>query len=135
MSGYVYLATPYTKYPHGISIAYQDALHAAGALIGAGIPVYSPIVHMHPIATKCPSAPKPTDSAKWIAVDYPMMESASACIVVAMEEWNLSTGVAAEIGFFTGAEKPVIMMEWPITTEVIDDVVREIKERCPSCGL
>lgn len=135
MSGYVYLATPYTKYPHGISIAYQDALHAAGALNAAGVSVFSPIVHSHHIAARCHGVPAPEERAKWMRLNYPMMASAGACVVVEMEEWDLSTGVAAEIGFFVGARKPVIMMGWPITTRVIDDVVYEIKERCPSCGL
>ena len=45
----VYLATPYSKFPGGIQAAFIDAACIAARLLRAGVKVYSPITHTHPI--------------------------------------------------------------------------------------
>ena len=126
MDGFIYLATPYSKYPYGISIAYHDALMATGEFIADGIPVYSPIVHMHAIATRCRGVPAAIDSAKWIAINKPMMQAAAACVVVMMEWWERSSGIAHEIRYFEDAGKSVAYLPWPVTVEGISDVMQQV---------
>ncbi len=47
---FFYLATPYSKYPHGQEAAYIAAAEQSGLLLNAGIKVFCPITHSHPIA-------------------------------------------------------------------------------------
>ncbi len=132
MDGFIYLATPYSEYPYGISIAYHDALMATGEFISAGISAYSPIVHMHAIATRCRGVPAATDSEKWVAINKPMMQVASACVVVMMEWWEKSSRIAREIRYFEGAGKPVAYLPWPVTAEGIADVMHTLSQSCGS---
>lgn len=109
--GYVYVATPYSKYPAGLTAAWQEACKAAGVLIRAGVPCFSPIAHTHPIATHGDIDPYAHDI--WLPADAPMMEAANALLVVKMDTWEESYGIGVEIAAFKAAGKPVEFMEWP----------------------
>jgi hypothetical protein len=105
---YFYLATPYSKYPAGIECAFIEACKQTALLIEAGIPVYSPIAHTHPIAIH--SGLDPLDHSIWLPADKPMMDAAKALIVCKMEGWESSYGISVEIEEFHKAGKPVYMM-------------------------
>ena len=40
MNGLQYLATPYSKFPHGIQVAFEEACRLAARLLTKGIKVY-----------------------------------------------------------------------------------------------
>lgn len=105
MDGYLYVATPYTKYPGGIEEAFREACRVTAVLMRQGAKVFSPIAHTHPIATYGGIDPK--DWEFWMAADAPLMEAASGLIVVMMPGWEESAGVAAEIEAFKAAGKPI----------------------------
>lgn len=109
MSGFWYLATPYSKHPDGLVEAFLQAVEQAALLIKAGIPVFCPIAHTHPIAVM--GDLDPYDHDIWLPADRPFMEAAKGIIVCKLEGWDESFGIKKEIEAFTAAIKPVIYME------------------------
>lgn len=104
-----YLATPYTKYPHGHYAAFEDACKISAALMKLGVSVFSPVVHAHPIAVhgvidKC-------DHEFWMEVNRPFMEMADALIVAELDGWKQSDGVAEETATFFFAGKPIFHLD------------------------
>lgn len=118
--GLVYLATPYSKYPPrdnltGLEAAFRDASRLAARLLRAGVKVYSPIAHTHPIAMH--GHLDALDHAIWLPFDAAIMAKADALVVAKMTGWQDSTGVKHEIGVFAQAEKPIYYLD-PETLEV-----------------
>lgn len=105
-----YLASPYSKYPGGIEAAFKEICIVAGKFIEAGVRVYSPIAHTHPIAVY--SEMDPMDHDIWIPADAPFMELACGLIIVMMETWDESRGIEIENDAFVRAGKPIYLMEW-----------------------
>lgn len=91
----IYLATPYSHPDPSIREArFEAACRVAGQLMAAGQIVFSPIAHTHPIAIRC-DLPKGWDF--WAKYDRAMLERSSRLVVVMMEGWQDSVGIAAEI--------------------------------------
>jgi hypothetical protein len=112
---YWYLASPYSKYEYGIVAAWEDICEDAGLLIKAGVPVYSPIAHTHPIAVHADIDPYAHDI--WLPADAPLMEAAHGLIVNMMPGWKESYGISVEIKAFEDAGKPIIYMSPGIVPE------------------
>ena len=100
-----YLATPYTKYRHGIHVACVEACQFAAGLIREGVKVYSPIAHGHSIAMY--GNLDPLQHAFWVNIDAPMLGFADALIVAELPGWLESEGVQHEIALFDSIKKPV----------------------------
>jgi nucleoside 2-deoxyribosyltransferase len=101
-----YLATPYSKYLGGhLERAFVDASKIAAQLLRAGIKVYSPIAHTHPLAVY--GNIDPLDHSIWLPFDEAMMEAANILIVAHMDGWQDSKGIAHEIAFFEQRGKPI----------------------------
>lgn len=103
-----YLATPYTDYYAGREAAFHEACRQTALLIKAGIGVFCPIAHSHPVAQF--GGIDPTDHKIWLPADAPLMDAAFGLIVCMMEGWEDSRGVAHEIVAFRASRKPVILM-------------------------
>jgi hypothetical protein len=106
---YFYLATPYSKYPDGLDAAFRDACRATATLISAGVPVFSPIAHTHPVAVY--GKMDPLDHSIWLPADKPMMDAAFGLLVARLDTWELSYGIKVEINEFIATGKPVIHLE------------------------
>ena len=106
---YWYLATPYSKYPGGIEAAFILACRAAADLIRAGVRVYSPIVHTHPIAIH--GGIDPYDHKIWLPAATPFLKAATGLLVLRAESWEQSYGIAEEIKAFDHADKPILYMD------------------------
>lgn len=104
-----YLATPYSRYPGGLVHAFWAAAELAGALLKAGVNVYSPIAHMHPIAMY--SDLDPLDHSIWLPLDELMMRRCDVLIVAYLSGWDESTGIKREIEFFQTARKPILDLD------------------------
>ena len=104
-----YLASPYSKYSSGNEEAFQEVALQTGLLVQAGVPVFSPIAHTHPIALY--AGMDPLDHTIWLPCDRPMMDAAGGIIVCMMDGWRESYGVAHEIEVFRAAGKPVVFMQ------------------------
>lgn len=103
-----YLASPYSKYRHGLEEAFKEVSRQAALLVAEGVPVFSPIAHTHPIAIH--GYLDPLDHTIWLPADEPMMHAASGLIVLMMEGWEESYGISVEIAAFQVARKPIIYM-------------------------
>src|SRR5215211_6828098 len=101
----IYLATPYTKYRHGIREAFRDASKLAGHLMAQGLPILSPIAHSHPLASYAEI--DHTDQAFWMKTNEPFIKVCDALLVGRLEGWGDSSGVAYEIREFLRDGKPV----------------------------
>lgn len=105
MTGFWYLATPYSKYRAGTEAAYRDACALAAHLFRAGVQVYSPIAHTHAIAEIGGLA---GHFERWAAFDEAMIRASDGLIVAAtMDGWRESAGIAAEIAICERLRKPV----------------------------
>lgn len=100
-----YLATPYSKYVGGIHLAFIEASRIAAKLLQAGVKIYSPIAHTHPLAIY--GNIDPLDHAIWIPFDETMMEACDALVVCEMPGWENSKGIAHEIKFFKNRNKSI----------------------------
>lgn len=105
---FYYLATPYSKFPGGLEEAFKLACRETALLIRAGVRVYSPIAHMHPVAIH--GEIDPLDHAIWLPADEPMMHAAKGLIVNMAESWGISYGIREEIKAFAAMGKPIIYM-------------------------
>lgn len=112
-----YLATPYSKYPAGTTAAYFTAARIAAGLLRAGIPVYSPITHTHPIAVA--GNLDPLDHSIWLPFDELMMARCDYLIVAHMDGWQESKGIAHEVEAFTLARKPIFDLPDIMTCELV----------------
>jgi len=101
----IYMGTPYTRYPAGLQVAFEQSAKLAGRLIRNGVRVYSPIAHCHPIAIY--GDLNPIDHSIWIPLNESMMRASNALLVAEMEGWKDSIGVQQEIGIFERDGKPV----------------------------
>jgi hypothetical protein len=93
---FYYLASPYSIYPEGREQAFKEALAYTNILLRAGIPVFSPIVHSHPLATLS-NAPDCNDYDVWLGLDKAILRGANGMLIVPMIGWRLSKGIAMEI--------------------------------------
>ena len=103
-----YMASPYSLYPNGIEAAHRDACAQAALLIRAGVPVFSPIVHSHPIAIN--GHIDPLDHSVWMPADQPFMDCAKGLIVCELDGWDSSYGIGIELAIFKMAGKPIVHM-------------------------
>lgn len=109
LPGLIYVCTPYTDYPLGHHAAAYDAARATAALMRKGLRAVSPVAHSHAVATV--GGLDLVDGDFWQRQDAPLVEAASACVVVMLEGWMDSRGVQHEIGGFRAAGKPVVFVE------------------------
>lgn len=105
---FYYLATPYNGHTGGVSAAYMDAVEQAGVLLRAGIYVYAPIAHTHPIAVK---HGLPGGFDFWEGYDRVMLEASAGLIVCKLPGWDVSKGVTAEREIAQELGRPVFWME------------------------
>ena len=111
VDGFVYVASPYTKYPGGIEDAFQGACRCAAWLIAQGLSVFSPIAHTHSVAIL--GGLDPLNHEIWLPADTPLMRAATGLVVAMMPGWRDSFGVRFEIDEFDSAGKPIFYMRWP----------------------
>lgn len=106
--GLFYLATPYSKFPRGIQVAFREASRLTAQLMSLGVDVYSPIVHTHPMAVY--GKISPLNHSVWLPFDEKMMARADALLVAKMETWESSFGIAHEISVFNKSHKPIFYL-------------------------
>jgi hypothetical protein len=101
----VYVATPYSKYDAGLDAAYEEACAVTGELLRFDVKAFSPIAHSHGISKYANI--DPLDHQFWMRADKTYIEKADALIVVQLDGWDESIGVAMEIRDFREAGKPI----------------------------
>jgi hypothetical protein len=90
----IYLASPYSHPRESIrERRFRDACLATAKLLRTGHSVFSPIVHGHPLVHHG----LPTDWSFWEPFDRDHISRCDEVLVLMLEGWKSSTGVAAEI--------------------------------------
>ena len=117
-----YLGSPYSKYPAGLEAAFREACRNTAVLVRAGIRVYSPIAHTHPVAIH--GEIDPFDHSIWLPADQPFMDAACGLIVCRMDGWLDSHGIGEELKTFEAAGKPIVYMEPGIVPAILIDKVK-----------
>lgn len=108
--GLIYVATPYSLFPWGLSSAAHDACRHTEYLVREyGLAAFSPIVHGHQLS-RLGNLP-PRDHLLWMKINAPLMHACSAMVAVRMPGWQNSRGMAEEAEYFQAAGKPVVEME------------------------
>ena len=106
MSGYIYLASPYSHPDLAVRVArYEAACKAAAELMLAGAIVFCPIAHSHPISLWIPEHKQPHEM--WMNQDLPLLARASGLAVLQIDGWLDSRGVQEEIEFAIKHSIPV----------------------------
>lgn len=111
MKRFWYMASTYTVHPGGHEAAFQDAAKGAAMLVDAGVHIFSPIAHSHPISEHM--APEKNNHDTWLDQDDPLMDAAFGIIILGMPNWEKSKGIAYEREVFAGRTE--IIAEWPLT--------------------
>lgn len=112
----IYLGTPFSKFPKGIVLAYEEAAQLVGRLIHYGIDqVFSPIVHSYAAAVH--GKLDPYDYTLWTRVNDHFMRKCDLLLVAKMKSWDTSFGLAGEIRWFKDHKKPILFLD-PINMEV-----------------
>jgi hypothetical protein len=104
-----YLATPYSRYPGGLDAAFRAASTQAAMLLSAGVPVFCPIAHSHPMVEFLDQA-KDTHET-WLGLDEHFMRAAKGLIICKLTGWESSYGVTHEAKRFGEMKKPIVFME------------------------
>lgn len=111
----IYLATPYSHKEERIRQArYTAALRGVATLLSAGRHVFSPIAHCHMVAL---AYDLPGDFLFWKSFNEDMIVRCDELVVLKLEGWESSYGVAQEIAFAEERGIPVSYWEedaiWP----------------------
>jgi hypothetical protein len=105
----IYLACPYSHPDPAVREARFHAVNrAAGQMIANGLLVFSPISHSHPIAVDCDL---PSDFGPWAAFDHAMIAACSRVVVLKLDGWDRSAGIAEEVAHAIATGKDVEYME------------------------
>lgn len=111
----VYAASPYQHYPHGLDRACEDIGEVCWWLNLAGVSHFSPILYGHNLS-KIWGVDR-ADSHFWLDFDSGMMNVCDALVIVGLDGWADSAGVAIEQAAFESAGKPIYHLD-PITLEL-----------------
>ena len=103
----VYLATPYSHLDPNVMHERFEAVNAVAArLMYDGLHVFSPISHTHPIAL---AGDLPRGWEFWQEYDRAILSVCSKMIVLMLDGWETSKGVAGEMAI---AKELVIPIEF-----------------------
>lgn len=108
--GYWYVATPYSKWIHGLEDANMVAQKLTARLLEKFVPCYSPISHTHGIATYVTQVDK-RDHKFWLDADKPLFDAAYGLLIADLPGWRDSLGVALEIKWCKEARKPYWLLD------------------------
>ncbi len=90
----IYLASPYSDPDRDIVLdRVSTTKYTTALLIKQGLPIFSPIVHCHELAT---SYDMPTHAAHWEAYNTSFIRKCDYLIVLALPSWISSLGVTQE---------------------------------------
>lgn len=100
----IYLASPYS-HPEAVvrEQRFRDVCRTAAQLLASGVTVFSPIIHGHPLIDHGLL----TDWPFWERFDRDHMARCDEVVVLMLDGWRESVGVAAEVRIAEELGKPV----------------------------
>lgn len=116
----VYLACPYSHPDMAVRLErFEASAHAAAELIRRGMFVYSPITMTHPIDLVLAEEGGSMGSDYWCDFDEAFMQICSEMVILTIDGWQDSRGIAREKKFFEASGKPVKYLQ-PVSDGVYD---------------
>ena len=107
MSGYIYLASPYSHPEEAVRLErFHAACKKAAQYASKGMAHFCPIAQSHPVSDHMEAA-KRMDFALWMKNDLPLLRMAQELHVLCIEGWRTSRGVTREIEYATQLGIPV----------------------------
>lgn len=104
---FIYMASPYSHSDHEVMRErYLLACEGAAMLMELGYAVFAPIAHSHPIAD-CLDPKLRTDFEFWMSQDLPVLAAADKMVILTLDGWRESRGVARETQFCKQYSKPI----------------------------
>jgi hypothetical protein len=108
----VYLACPYTHPDAAVRTARLNAAtEAAAKLIEQGRVVFSPITMTHPIDVVLAGHESTLGSDFWVGFDEAFTEMCGEMIILRLEGWSESKGIARERAFFAARGRPISFVD------------------------
>jgi hypothetical protein len=113
----IYLASPYTHPDARVREArFEQACRAAAALIRAGVAVFSPVAHSHPIA----HFGVPTTWEYWSHIDREYLARSEVLAILTLPGWRESVGVTAEMEMALELQIPIVYIS-PADLDAADE--------------
>ena len=104
----IYMASPYSHPDPAVrQRRFEAACQATVALMRAGLHIFSPLTHSHPLTRYGLAG----DWKFWEPYDRAHLEACGVLAVLMLDGWKESTGVQAEISIAREMGKPVLMIE------------------------
>lgn len=97
MSGYYYISNPYNGTDDQRQNRMEAAAHCCAALIKSGIHAFSPIVHNHSMLQVVGDFTIQERKFLLLPFDFSLLKSSVGMIVLKLDGWKESYGVAKEI--------------------------------------
>lgn len=108
----IYLCSPYSDPDPAVREArFQAACKFASEMMRAGSHVLSPIAHTHPIALYG----LPKEWAFWEEYDAGILAMCSEMVVLMLDGWEESVGIAAEVKIAEGLGMRISYLDPPFT--------------------
>ncbi len=125
----IYLATPYSHEDLAVQLdRFNQVNKLAAVLMGAGLHIYSPISHTHPIAVE---GNLPTSWQYWEQYLRAILPSCAVLAVFMQDGWKQSTGVTAEIEIANAQGIPVVYIPAPFESDFEQLAIEVIRSRLP----
>lgn len=106
---FIYLASPYTHADPAVMQQRHDAAMAFTAeQLANRVWVYSPIVHCHEMALR---HTLPFDFDFWQEYNFALLSKASHLWILALDGWDQSKGVTAEVDLAARLSIPTTLMQ------------------------
>lgn len=110
MTGFLYLASPYTHCSPAVrDHRYLEVCKAAATLMRAGHVVFSPIAHSHPIEVS--GIGQTLSGEFWKRQDIPLLRHASRLAVLMLPGWDESAGIKWEVETAMSLDIPVSYLD------------------------
>lgn len=110
MSGFIYLASPYTHTDQTIrDLRYLAACRAAAQLMRDGWNVFSPIAHSHPI--ELTGIGEQMSGDFWKCQDIPLLRHAAKLAVLTLDGWQQSSGIQWEVETAEALHIPIVYLD------------------------
>jgi hypothetical protein len=108
VSGFIYLASPYTPLAGESVQARTDAACKAAArlMVESGMAVFSPIAHSHYVSDELPAALR-LDHEFWMRQDLPILRAAAKVVVLRLPGWERSRGIRRELAVAAACFIPI----------------------------
>jgi hypothetical protein len=104
----VYLGQPYSHQDPAVrQWRFEAACRATAALMRAGLVVFSPVAHSHPLTRYG----LPGDWRFWERYDRAFLEACGALAILTLDGWKESVGVGAEIRIAFELGLPVFLID------------------------